>query len=865
MSAIGSAAGKTAKTPSPKNPPKPAPTNSTTSQNSSGSGASSSKGNSESKSAGWFQASKDKVDLSSEATAAKTAPPRSEEEKRLSHLQALEQNYSVFDNPDGEDRDGITGLGDIETIAKGELNEDETKERLRQQGVAEDQLDERLQSIKDTASFLMADEEFRKSLDTANDNEGDPDGKIGRGDLDRSILNTEQSVREQKLANDEQTASEEPTEQEVREVQEAVERWSAPGEFERDLQERPLSEMSSAELDALVALNEKSPEAQGQIEQAVLRSVNSSEALDKLPQGDAYNYLLDKYVTGREVPEDVENREDDPTVRAQEHLGGLVENTVNGSLDQHLEGRSGDEDLALAQERVSSDLQGQVMDNPALVKMFEKQTETSFGEYSDKFTEVARRDDNIFQQTNHALTGASQDFVGTLTDKYRDVVHDFTEKASDVAKRGLGFVDSGFDLAGRVGEAGLDFVGAEGVGDNFRNTADQAGDVVEQNGSVVADQAKNFSRGLHESVAGTAEGLNFIGTNPLGAAQGVVEAVKDPSLLLEGYKETLNEHGAAGLAGNITGDLALSLVSGGTGAAAKGLSVAGRLGRITTGNRGGSLTPTGLAERVAKSNPELAAKIADFRPSAKASEAIGRRVHRDGAAPRQALENLKEKLGSGKEPVTPAMVDELLADGDFSKVLDDIDNGAKDIDFPEGYRVLASGRADVLRELAKQKDGISKDKFASLAADLLDTGSLKHKAYLVDLPEGASVGRRYSSDGELRDSLGLSRAIENGGYWTVGDDVVKGSARRARIRSALPSFNKADRSKVGQLKNNQAAVLTQIAPMYKFGLHAWGGDLQLQPTAYLNLANEIRRTHTSPHLYDYAAPLPVTTYQEEAE
>lgn len=869
---IGAAAGKNSTRPTNPSPPS---NNATGSQSSNSSSAPSSDAKSDSTAGTQSgESSQDSSEISTEAQN-KPATPKTEAEQRRAHLQALEDNYSIFDNPDGGEHDGVTGLGDIERIAKGELNEDEAREALRQQGVDEDKIDERLDSIKGTAQFLMEDEEFRESIDTANDNngEGDPDGKIGRGDLDRAVLASEEEERREIASEAERQAQAEPTEQELAEAQEAVDRWQNPETFENELQNRSLSDFSSAEMDALVALSENSSEAQAQVEEAVLNSVNSTESLEQMPDSEAYSFLLDKYVTGREVPEDQADRENDPTVQAQNHIDGLIEEQVNGTLDRQLQGRSGDDDLGLAQDRVVSELETLAMKNPALAEKLQNQTEQSFENYSDKFTDVARSDDNFLQRVNHSITGGIRDGVGFVADKYRDTMHSWNDTTSGLAKRVSGLMNDGLDLAGRVGERGLDLVGAEGVGDNVRNLADQTGDMVEATGVTVADQVENFGNGLVESVAGTAEGLAYVATDPVGTVEGIVEAVKDPSLLLEGYKETLNEHGVAGLAGQITGDLALTLATGGAGAATKTASTAGRIAKFArqadNGNGGGNIR-TRLAQNLDNAgHSDAARRVADFQPVNKLSERLGQRVHDTNTPGRQALGQINDQLApflddvnKGK-PVDPATVNNLLADPKFSETLSKLDREGADIPIPEGVQVLASGRGEILRELASQ--GVSNEKFTRLAADLLDTGSLNHKAYLLDLPEGASIGRRYSSDGELRANLGLDAARENGGYWTWGDDVTNGSGFLNRIRSALPSFNKADRSKVGDLANSQVAVLTKIAPMQKFGLHALGGDLQLQPTDYLKFVNEVRRTHTSPHLHDFATPLPPALFEEDTE
>ena len=520
----------------------------------------------------------DRSEISSEASRTDQSP-KSEKETRNDHLRALEDNFSIFDNPEGGNNDGISGLGDFEKVAGGEYDREKAEASLRSQGLSDRQIKERLDSVEDTAQYFLDDTDSREFVDSANDGEGRSDGKIGRQDLDKALLEVDEQERQQQI-EDAESGTSQLTEEQREEALQTVARWQEPEALNQELKERPLSDFSQAELTALAAVSEDNPELQEQIEDAVNSSVVSSESLEDLPEGEAYNYLLNKYVTGQEVPEDRQNRDDDPTVRSQKHLEGLTGDAIKGSLDKHLEGRSGDADLESAQQRVSSDLETLALSNPALAKTIESQAESVFGEYSDKFTEIGRADDNWLQKANHAITGGLRSGVGWVTDGFRDVV-DVASTGLSAPTRLLGEVgEFAIEGAGKLAGAGLDAVGADGVADNVRNASEVAGDAVDSASDFLADQNKNFADGLGESVAGTVDGLAYAITDPVGTAKGLYELAKDPGQLVDIYKDKVEEQGVAGVAGELVGDVALGVLTGGSGAAAKGVSIAGKVAKL---------------------------------------------------------------------------------------------------------------------------------------------------------------------------------------------------------------------------------------------------------------------------------------------
>ena len=548
--------------------------------------------------------SQDRSDISSEASNSNRTA-NSATETRNNHLRALEDNFSIFDNPEGGESDGISGLGDFEKVAKGEYDRSKAEADLRSQGLSDKQIKERLESVEDTAQYFLDDTESREFVDSANDGEGNSDGKIGRQDLDKAMLEVEQQERDQK-SRDAQSGTTQLSEKQRAEAQQTIARWQQPEALNQELQQRPLSEFSQAELTALAAVSEDNPEIQAQLEEAVNKSVVSSESLDELPDGEAYQYLLNKYVTGREVPEDKENRKNDPTVRSQGHLDGLTGDAVKESLDEHLEGRKGDSELESAQERISSDLESLALENPALAESIQSQAESKFEEYSDKFTEVGRADDNWLQKTTHAVTGGVRDGVSFVTDGFRKAV-DVGANIATYGNRIAGDIGNlVIDSAGQVAGAGLDALGAEGVADNVRNGADKVGDAIDSGANFLADQQGNFINGLGESVAGGVDGVVQTVTDPLGTVKGIAAVVKDPSLLVDAYKQKIEEQGVAGVAGELVGDVAIGFLTGGGTGASKGASIAGKIGG--TLDKVGDLSKFGTLGTIASKGIQLGSR-----------------------------------------------------------------------------------------------------------------------------------------------------------------------------------------------------------------------------------------------------------------
>lgn len=115
---------------------------------------------------------------------AKTQEPPSPEEEAL---EDLDHYYDVFDNPGNADNpDGIISEDDLEEIAAGEYDEETARAYLIEQGVAEEDLDEALMHIEESAQYLLEDDGLRDELDSANGN--GTDGRISRGDVSSVVF-----------------------------------------------------------------------------------------------------------------------------------------------------------------------------------------------------------------------------------------------------------------------------------------------------------------------------------------------------------------------------------------------------------------------------------------------------------------------------------------------------------------------------------------------------------------------------------------------------------------------------------------------------------------------------------------------------
>ncbi|MCA9780579.1 MAG: hypothetical protein KC800_27835, partial [Candidatus Eremiobacteraeota bacterium] len=202
----------------------------------------------------------------------------------------------------------------------------------------------------------------------------------------------------------------------------------------------------------------------------------------------------------------------------------------------------------------------------------------------------------------------AKDVGGKAVDKAKDVSGKAVDKAKDV---GSGAFDKAKDVGGKaVGKA-----------------KDVGGDVVEFSKEAYEwkqEQEKNFASGVLEWGKGTVDTVVNIAKNPVESAKAVGKLATNPVLnpvvglplaavqgknpvdaykegagdlkdigvgIYDDYKKVYQEHGVAGLAGNLAPDIAIGILTGGSGSAAKA---------------GGTTAAKGVAKEVAEETLEKA-------------------------------------------------------------------------------------------------------------------------------------------------------------------------------------------------------------------------------------------------------------------
>lgn len=166
---------------------------------------------------------------------------------------------------------------------------------------------------------------------------------------------------------------------------------------------------------------------------------------------------------------------------------------------------------------------------------------------------------------------------------------------------GKGAVNKAKDVGGDVVQAGKSATGK--VVETAKDVGKDAVHISKEALEWKSKQEKNFANGVLEWGKGSVDTVVGIVKNPVATAKAVGKLATNPVLnpiggtamaliqgknpveaykegagqlkdigtgLIDGYKDVYKEHGLAGLAGNIAPDVAIALLSGGSGTAAKG-------------------------------------------------------------------------------------------------------------------------------------------------------------------------------------------------------------------------------------------------------------------------------------------------------
>ena len=321
-------------------------------------------------------------------------------------------------------------------------------------------------------------------------------------------------------------------------AQEAYQRWSDPERLASDIAARGgrLEGFDDAELQALAALNIDQPQVRETIRDATLETVNGAETLDDVPSSVGFQHLLDTYVLN---PED-EDRNVPGRVNAEVGYRAMVQAEVEERLDGALSGARGDDELEAAIDRFAGGLESLVHAQPAAGQLLERVTRDVFEENGQRFQDIQRADDAWYQDVGHAVTGAIRGSASWLADQI--------------------FPSAGAPSGGR-------FIGP--FSDFFNHPAVQ--------------EAGRFGAGFNMAGHGAIEGIGELVADPVGSARALAEVVRNPSLLLEGYREAARAHGPSGALGAVGFDLMTAAVGAAatpTGLGAAALRQLGRVGRF---------------------------------------------------------------------------------------------------------------------------------------------------------------------------------------------------------------------------------------------------------------------------------------------
>lgn len=159
----------------------------------------------------------------------------------------------------------------------------------------------------------------------------------------------------------------------------------------------------------------------------------------------------------------------------------------------------------------------------------------------------------------------AKDVGGAAVDKAKDVGGSALDKAKDVGKDAVHLSKEALEWKAKQEK---NF--ASGVVEWGKGTVDTVVGIAKNPVATAKAVGKLAMNPVLNPIGGTAAAL-VQGKNPLDAYKEGAGQLKDIGTgLLDGYKDVYKKHGVAGLAGNLAPDVAIALLSGGSGTAAKG-------------------------------------------------------------------------------------------------------------------------------------------------------------------------------------------------------------------------------------------------------------------------------------------------------
>lgn len=252
-------------------------------------------------------------------------------------------------------------------------------------------------------------------------------------------------------------------------------------------------------------------------------------------------------------------------LKADESLKGRVDEKVLGMaddmLEDHLDGKEGEDGLKEATEAFQADMQ--TLGETTGLGFDEAMSEKFSAENEGEFKEVLDRGRNLFQKAVDGLGGlvGKLGFVGEGLAWGFDKVGDLGNLYFDTIGKGLGAI--GFE----AGEKAFDK-----VGDFANNNYDMIG---------------KFHEGVAKGITGMVSGALFVVSHPVQSGKGIVAAVKDPGKLTEALLADAKGGHSGGDAvahgaGYVVANLLPALLSGGASTAGTLGNTAAKAGKLAS-------------------------------------------------------------------------------------------------------------------------------------------------------------------------------------------------------------------------------------------------------------------------------------------
>ncbi len=312
--------------------------------------------------------------------------------------------------------------------------------------------------------------------------------------------------------------------------------WTDPATLEAHLGANPnLSEYSKVELQTLVAISIDQPDSHLLLEEAVVGTIEEAESLDDLPSDAEFQFLYERTVG------DPPSGRRGATASAAGKVHRFVDQIVEEAFEGKLEGAKGDDDVDAALALYAEEVIDAASTWPAFVDRFDRTFVSTLEDNAEEIVSAQRADDPWWSRVNHAVTSGIRDLAVAAADSVAPPVP---------------------SQAGRI-------FGGGPIGQALNS----------ENGVLLREIGIGVNHSFRGAIIGPAEAI----TDPVGTAEGFVEVVQNPSLLLEGYRQVAQESGPNAVIGAVGFDLLTVVVSAGGSSAAVGTSSllrAGRLARV---------------------------------------------------------------------------------------------------------------------------------------------------------------------------------------------------------------------------------------------------------------------------------------------